>query len=113
MTIDIHNELYQFARFRGRQCELINDANIYFSRQQGQMEMAAVSGVMISIIFVILFLSLVFYFYKRYMKYGMQGSNSLSTFDTMELSPPINAQKQDSNAVMDDVGISLIIKIRI
>ncbi|VDK64836.1 unnamed protein product [Onchocerca ochengi] len=67
--------------FRGRQCELINDPNIYFSRQQGQMQMAAISGAMIAIIF---------------------GSNSLSTFDTLELSSPINKQKEDSRAIVNN-----------
>uniref|UniRef100_A0A8R1TUT1 EGF-like domain-containing protein n=1 Tax=Onchocerca volvulus TaxID=6282 RepID=A0A8R1TUT1_ONCVO len=88
--------------FRGRQCELINDPNIYFSRQQGQMQMAAISGAMIAVIFVILFLSFVFYFYKRYMRYGIQGSNSLSTFDTLELSSPINKQKEDSRSIVNN-----------
>ncbi|EJW74916.1 hypothetical protein WUBG_14177 [Wuchereria bancrofti] len=69
MTADISERLIPVCScptgFRGRQCELINDPNIYFSRQQGQMEMAAMSGAMVAIIFVILFLSFVLYFYKR------------------------------------------------
>ncbi|VDK88050.1 unnamed protein product, partial [Litomosoides sigmodontis] len=98
--------------FRGRQCELINDPNIYFSRQQGQMEMAAMSGVMVAIIFAILFLLFVLYFYRRYMKYGMKGSNSSSTFDTVELSPPINEEKQDSDAVIDKLERNETVKAR-
>uniref|UniRef100_A0AAF5Q5F6 EGF-like domain-containing protein n=3 Tax=Wuchereria bancrofti TaxID=6293 RepID=A0AAF5Q5F6_WUCBA len=107
MTADISERLIPVCScptgFRGRQCELINDPNIYFSRQQGQMEMAAMSGAMVAIIFVILFLSFVLYFYKRYMKYGMQGNNSLSTFNTLELSPPINQQKQDSDTIINNI----------
>ncbi|VBB32891.1 unnamed protein product [Acanthocheilonema viteae] len=98
--------------FRGRQCELINDPNIYFSRQQGQMEMAAMSGAMVAIIFVILFLSFVLYFYRRYVKYGMQESNSSTTIDTLELSPPLNKQKQNSDAIIDELEKNEIIEAR-
>uniref|UniRef100_A0A1I8ES03 EGF-like domain-containing protein n=1 Tax=Wuchereria bancrofti TaxID=6293 RepID=A0A1I8ES03_WUCBA len=56
MTADISERLIPVCScptgFRGRQCELINDPNIYFSRQQGQMEMAAMSGAMVAIIFL-------------------------------------------------------------
>lgn len=42
----------------------------------------------------------------RYMKYGMKGSNSSSTFDTLELSPVTNEEKQDSDAVMSKLEVS-------
>ncbi|KAM3726673.1 Nischarin [Dirofilaria immitis] len=114
MTTDISGRIVPICScpigFHGRQCELINDPNIYFSRQQGQMEMAAMSGAMVAIIFVILFLSFVLYFYRRYMKYAIQENDSLSAFDTLELSPPINKQKQDSHATINDLEKNEIVE---
>ncbi|CAG9539631.1 unnamed protein product, partial [Cercopithifilaria johnstoni] len=107
MTIDISQRSIPVCScptgFHGRQCELINDPNIYFSRQQGQMEMAAMSGSMIALIFIILFLSFTLYVYKRCMKYGIEGNNSSSAFDTFELSSPTNEQKQDSDTVINEL----------
>uniref|UniRef100_A0A915PN24 EGF-like domain-containing protein n=1 Tax=Setaria digitata TaxID=48799 RepID=A0A915PN24_9BILA len=91
MTTDISQRTVPICScptgFRGRQCELINDPNIYFSRQQGQMQMAAMSGVVVAII---------------YMKYGIEESNSFDTFDTLELSPSINSQRQDPRSIITE-----------
>uniref|UniRef100_A0A183DC60 EGF-like domain-containing protein n=1 Tax=Gongylonema pulchrum TaxID=637853 RepID=A0A183DC60_9BILA len=91
------------AGFRGRQCELISDPNIYFSRQQGQMEMAAMSSLLLAIVFALLFASFVLYFYRRYMKYGMRTSSSLSTLDTLELSPSDQQKARNPEQNTDDL----------
>lgn len=41
----------------------------------------------------------------------MQGSKSSLAFDTLVIPPPINKRKQDSNAVMDEFEVYLVLKL--
>ncbi|VDN06057.1 unnamed protein product [Thelazia callipaeda] len=89
--------------FRGRQCELINDPNIYFSQQQGQIEIAAMSSLVVTIVLAISFASFLLYVYRRYLKYGLHRStSSLSNLTSLELSSSKPWQRRNSKLSLND-----------
>ncbi|KHN82590.1 hypothetical protein Tcan_00048, partial [Toxocara canis] len=52
--------------FRGKQCELVNDPNIYYSRQQEQLETAALSTLVTIVIVATCIVSTALYLYRRF-----------------------------------------------
>uniref|UniRef100_A0A915CG44 Uncharacterized protein n=1 Tax=Parascaris univalens TaxID=6257 RepID=A0A915CG44_PARUN len=68
--------------YRGKQCELVNDPNIYFSRQQEQLETAALSTLVTAVIVATCIVSVALYLYRRFMKYGVPIADSSSSPST-------------------------------
>ncbi|KHN88516.1 hypothetical protein Tcan_13433 [Toxocara canis] len=68
--------------FRGKQCELVNDADMYYSGQLAQFERITLSTVVVSVMIIACVVSVSLYLYKRYINYGSNLSRNFTRSPT-------------------------------